>query len=225
MIPIPTVSTLPSVPLTKAGTTEEKAHVACEPQQQRAEDMLLSAFDSLWKVAFCFWEAARHLSLCSSHLILKMLWSPSPWAATWLYAYAAATENRRSVTVPAFGSLYRRQLFDRIMDVLQRKDQIRFVVLSESGSSILRLLMFQYCIHSTVLCVLAFTTALVQHVCMVRCFPLWLEVALKSTSPNSLHLSPFVWLMSECDALPIVPLNKTHTPSTLQLSISHDVLS
>ena len=36
------MSTLLSVPLTKAGTTEEKAHVACAPpQQQRTKDLLL----------------------------------------------------------------------------------------------------------------------------------------------------------------------------------------
>ena len=44
-----------------------------------------------------------------------------------------------------------------------------------------------------------------------------------STSP--VLLAPFVWLMSECDALPIVPLSEPHTPSTLPLSNSHEVMS
>ena len=38
-------------------------------------------------------------------------------------------------------------------------------------------------------------------------------------------LGPFVWLTSECDALSIVPLNEPHTPPTLPLSNSHEVMS
>ena len=55
-----------------------------------------------------------------------------------MYA-AVAAENRKAVAVRAFGSLYRRQLFDWIIDVCRegldyqerRKDQIRSVVLSK----------------------------------------------------------------------------------------------
>ena len=38
-------------------------------------------------------------------------------------------------------------------------------------------------------------------------------------------LAPFVWLMSECDALPIVPPSEPHALSTLPLSNSHEVMS
>ena len=48
-----------------------------------------------------------------------------------MYTLAAA-ENQRSVAVPAFGSFYRRQLFDWIMDVLQRRVLNRFVVYRQS---------------------------------------------------------------------------------------------
>ena len=43
---------------------------------------------------------------------------------------------------------------------------------------------------------------------------------------NSLVLlALFVWLMSEFDTLPIVPLSETHTLSTLPLKNSHEVIS
>ena len=44
-------------------------------------------------------------------------------------------------------------------------------------------------------------------------------------STSLVLLAPFVWLMSECVALPIVPLSEPHTPSTLPLSNSHEVMS
>ena len=44
-------------------------------------------------------------------------------------------------------------------------------------------------------------------------------------STSLVLLAPFVWLTSECDALPIVPLSEPHTPSTLPLSNSHEVMS
>ena len=36
--------------------------------------------------------------------------------------------------------------------------------------------------------------------------------------------APFVWIMSECDALSIVPLSEGNALSTLQLSNSHEVM-
>ena len=44
-------------------------------------------------------------------------------------------------------------------------------------------------------------------------------------STSLVLLAPFVWLMSECDTLPIVPLSEPHTLSTLPLSNSHEVMS
>ena len=42
-------------------------------------------------------------------------------------------------------------------------------------------------------------------------------------STSLVLLAPFVWLMSECNTLPIVPLSEPHTLSTLPLSIFHEV--
>ena len=42
-------------------------------------------------------------------------------------------------------------------------------------------------------------------------------------STSLVLLAPFVWLTSECDALPIVPLSEPHSPSTLPRSNSHEV--
>ena len=44
-------------------------------------------------------------------------------------------------------------------------------------------------------------------------------------STSLVLLAPFVWLMSECDALSIVPLSEPHTPSTLPMSNSQEVMS
>ena len=51
------------------------------------------------------------------------------------------------------------------------------------------------------------------------------EANLCRPSSSLVLLAPFVWLMSGCDALPIVLLSEPHTPSTLPLSNSHEVMS
>ena len=38
-------------------------------------------------------------------------------------------------------------------------------------------------------------------------------------------LTPFVWTVSECDALSVVPLSESVTLSTLPLGTSHEVMS
>ena len=42
-------------------------------------------------------------------------------------------------------------------------------------------------------------------------------------STSLVLLAPFVWLMSECDTLPIVPLSEPHTLSSPPLSNSHEI--
>ena len=52
-----------------------------------------------------------------------------------------------------------------------------------------------------------------------------IEANLCWPSNSLVLLASFVWLTSEFDTLPIVPLSETHTVSTLPLSNSHEVMS
>ena len=108
-------------------------------------------------------KAISHLSLYSS--LKQALLKRRPM----LLVFSAA-ENRRSVAVPAFGSLYRRQLFDWIMDVC--REEIKSGLLYCQSQGHLFYVFNVSVLHSPNTTVCARVHYSTCATCLVRCSPL-----------------------------------------------------
>ena len=105
--------------------------ITCVPQQQKTEDLLLFLPSTLLRRQSIS-EVTRHLSLYSSHL--------TPTAVDSLTTNTRVAQQQRTEDLLLFLALLSLEgICLTSLWLSQRRDQIRFVVLSESGATILHM--------------------------------------------------------------------------------------